>query len=254
VARLREALIDFCVVVILVGFGAAFVLARHDQTRYDSEARAIATWARDQGVSRIAWPEDRRASVPTLLGEGITPVLVDDGDVVAQHLALNRSSVVVTGNGSPSVPIVDSFRADELVAHLVDLSRASSIPLTGRDSAGEQISRPYVYSPLQDSRRIERGAPFRAHLLLTPGRYLLTVEAFDPERASRLRITAATGGRSLADITRPAMPIVMEPTSVSFRVPGTDAAPVRLSLMTVGGTDAAVLMHGWSIERVGRTG
>jgi hypothetical protein len=252
VVRLRHAVIDITVVVILAGFCAAFLVARNDQTRHDDEARAIATWAREQGVTRIAWPEDLRESVPTLVGERVTPILVNDSDIVPQNIAVNRTPVVVTrAGGNPGVPALDSFRAGALVAQLVDLSVAGGVPLAGDDSAGEEIARPYVYAPLRDSRRIAAGSPFTTRLVLSPGEYVVAIEAFDVERGSRLRITAATGFRSLTDVTRQVENIVREPTIVSFSVPRTVAVSVRLRFIAVGGHNAAVLIHRWSIERVG---
>jgi hypothetical protein len=249
-ARLRDILIDLAVVVVVVVFGAAFFVARRDHARYDGNAKAIAMWARDQGVSRIAWPQDLRTSVPVLLHDNVAVVLVDEGRLAPQQLAVNRTPVVVT-RGEPRLHVTTRRRytSGPFVARLIDLGEAAKVPLEPGQEVGEEISRPYRYAPLRDSRIIDYDKPFAVAVRLGPGHYLFTSEAFDPKRRASVRLVAKQATHVLAEMTRKASRIVQTPYELAFSVSGRQPVDVVLRTEALGPAGASLRVHAWRLTR-----
>jgi hypothetical protein len=246
-------LIEIAIVVVLVSHLAAFIILRNNQVRYDGEARAIAAWMHDHGRERLAWPEELRAAVPTLLDSGVTPVLVDS-EVAPQQLAVNDTDVAVTHGTSDLADISrGEFEAGSLTARVVDLEAAATMPLRPGEFVGQDIARPYRYAPLRDSRPITSDDPFRTTLTLSPGRYVFAVEAFAPERGVQLLRSVAANGQTLAASTGALALYVLGPAELAFAVRGTDTQAVMLRVAIAGGGDSTAFMHGWSVTRLDRT-
>jgi len=257
VARARNTLIDVAVLAVVVGFGAAFLVARHDQTRYDPAARAIAAWSHRQGLTRIAWPVGQRAAVPTLLHSHVTPVLFDAQHPVPQQFVVKGTAVMVTPGrrDGPSTHELDAatraqFRSGEFLARVVDLSVLARIPLAPGESVSQEISRPYVYAPLRDSRAITSSSALATHLTLEAGRYVVRIEAFDPDGPARMRIAAAHDSRTIAAGSFGVRGIVNAPTTMSFAIPSVGAGPITIAFSSDEPSGSPVLVHGWSVERV----
>jgi hypothetical protein len=257
VTRARNALIDVVVLAVVVGFGVAFVVARHDQTRYDPAARAIAAWSQRQGLSRVAWPVAQRAAVPTLLHSHVTPVLFDAQHPVPQQFAVNDTAVIVTpgGHDDPSTPQLDAatrarFRSGGFLARVVDLSVLARVPLAPGESVSQEISRPYVYAPLRDSRAITSSSPLATHLTLAAGRYVVRIEAFDPSRPAGMRIAVAHNSRSIAAGSFRLRNVVSAPTTMPFAIPSVGAGPFTIAFSSDEPSGSPVLVHGWSVERM----
>lgn len=252
--RLRDIIVDLAIVVVIVLFGAVFFVARRDHTRYDGNARAIAMWARDQGVSRIAWPEDLRASVPVLLHNKVAVVLVDEGRLAPQQLAVNQTPVVVT-RGEPPLKVTTRARytSGPFVVRLIDLGDAAKVPLEPGQQVGEEISRPYRYAPLRDSRVVAYGKPFAVAVRLGPGRYVFTSEAFDPKTRASVRLVAAHATRALAETTSRASRIVQTPNELAFSVSQRQPVDVVLRTEALGPADASLLVHAWHLTREGQS-
>jgi hypothetical protein len=247
--RLRDILVDLAVVAVIVVFGAAFFVARRDHARYDGDARAIAKWALDQGVNRIALPQDLRASVPVLLHNNVVPVLVDQGQLAAQQLAVNDTPVVVT-RGEPPLNVTTQRRytSGPFVARLINLGEAANVPLDAGQHVGEEISRPYRYAPLRNSRVIAQSKPFAVPVRLGPGRYVFTSEVFDPQERASVRLVVSEGTRVLGEATRRASRIVQAPTELPFSVFGSQPIEVVLGTEAVS-ADSSVLLHAWRLTR-----
>jgi hypothetical protein len=257
VTRARNILIDVAVLAVVLGFGGAFLVARHDQTRHDTAARAIAAWSERQGLTRIAWPVAQRAAVPTLLHSHITPVLFDTQHPVPQQLAVNDTAVMVTlgGSDAPSNHQLDAatraqFRSGGFLARVVNLSVLARVPLAPGESVNQEISRPYVYAPLRDSRAITSSSPLATHLTLDAGRYVVSVEAFDPSGPALMRIAVAHDSRTISAKSFPVRNVMNAPTTMSFAVPSAGAGPIAIAFSSEEPSDSPVLVHGWSIERM----
>jgi hypothetical protein len=253
----RNILIDVAALAVVVGFGFAFLVTRHDQTRYDSAARAIADWSQRQGPTRIAWPVAQRAAVPTLLHTHVTPVLFDAQHAVAQQFAVNDTAVVVTSEGhdGPAARQLDAatraqFRSGEFLARLVDLSVLARVPLAPGESVSQEISRPYVYAPLRDSLAITSSSPLKTNLTLDAGRYVVSIEAFHPTGPARMRITATHDSGAIAASTRRVQNVVNAPTTMSFAIPSGGAGSITISFRSNESSGSPVLVHGWSVERM----
>jgi hypothetical protein len=254
-------LIDVAVVAVVAAHVAAFAVLRHEQVRYDGQAKEIAAWMHERGQTRVAWPEELRQAVPTLLDAGVTPVLVGSRDP-PQQLAVNETGVVVTTSPNRWRAVTRGrFVAGDLVARLVDLDAAARTPLTGRQVLSQAVSRPYRYAPIRESQELTATRQFTVTVTLSPGKYMLGVEAFDPTRTFSLELTASMPDALLARQVRrlppvaedPANPVfVQEPTTLRFEVEGITARRIEIGLTPVGepGTRAMALMHGWRLARV----
>ena len=256
--RVRDALLDVAIVAVIVVHVGAFFVLRERQHRFDDEVREIAAWMESDGLERLAWPAGHREAVPSLLGDGLTPVLVDP-DVAPQDLAVNDTSVLVTSGAPPdrlAGVLTDELDVGSLTAHRVDLERAASIPLEPGESVGEQISRPYVYAPLRDSLIIGPGESFSRTLQLAPGRYVLSAELFDPTETSAARLAVTTPLGAIARETMRLRPVVHEPTTLGFVVEGARSRPVTVAVVRQGpaGEPDTVLMHAWQVQRRETTG
>jgi hypothetical protein len=248
--RLRDTLVDLAVVVVVVVFGAAFFVARRDHTRYDGNAKAIATWARDQGVSRVAWPQDLRTSVPVLLHNKVVVVLVDERRLAPQQLAVNHTPVVVTRGEPPlNVTTRGRYTSGPFVVRLIDLGEAAKVPLEPGQQVGEEISRPYRYAPLRDSRFIAFGKPLTVSLRLSAGRYVFTSEAFDPKLRASVRLVATQATHVLAEMTRKASRIVQTPYELAFSLSGRQPVDVVLRTEAFGAADVSLRVHAWRLTR-----
>ncbi|HEX5096825.1 MAG TPA: hypothetical protein VFX21_12450 [Acidimicrobiia bacterium] len=246
--RTRNLLIDIAVVVILVSHAVAFVVIRQHRTRYDGEARAIASWMHDQGEDRVAWPAELRGSVPALLSANVTPVLVDDARVAPQQLAVNDTGVVVTRDGDRLGDVTgESFDAGDLTAHVVKLDAAAATPLASGDIVGQNIARPYRFAPIRNSLRLTEDEPFRMELTLDPGRYQLAVEAFAPQRQRDLVTTIAT--KPVQRTTTRLRQVVQAPIVVPFTVGPDDAQPVKVRLAVAGDGKPQAFVHQWTVRR-----
>lgn len=252
-ARRRALLaLDVAIVAVLVAHVTAFALARADQHRHDGDAEAIAAWAQARGVERIAWPAELRAAVPALLDAGATPVLVDTDPLVPQQLALNRAPVVVARHAAAAPATIERarFTRGPFTVQHVDLDAARAVPLRTGQSVGEEISRPYRYAPLRDSRRIPPEEPMTLRFSLAPGRYRFAVEAFDPERRARVVLTVGSGSGRLAREDVRLEEVVRRPHEVEFEVGTEGVQPVVVRASARGdGADASALVHAWRLER-----
>lgn len=65
--RARNTVIDVGIVLVLAAHVTAFLGLRDEQNQYDGDARAIAPWAQEHDVSRVAWSSELRQAVPALL-------------------------------------------------------------------------------------------------------------------------------------------------------------------------------------------
>jgi hypothetical protein len=242
-------LIDVAVVVVLVAHAAAFVALRRHQSRDDGDARAIAAWMLERHEDRLAWPRKLRSAVPALLDAGVTPVLTDD-PVAPQQLVVNDAPIVVTRAASAARDLtLEEFRTGPLIARRVDLERAARVPLRTGETVGEQIARPYVFSPLRDSRRLRDGEPMRRSLLLAPGTYAVHVEAFRPHRGGSLRLLVTEGFLPLTKKQFPFAAIVEHPFVAEFRVPagGSQTVNVTFTAQDVAGRPA--YLNRWQLVR-----
>ena len=246
--RTRNLLIDIAIVVILVGHAAAFVVIRQHRTRYDGEARAIASWMHDNGEDRVAWPAELRGTVPALLAAGVTPVLVDEARVAPQQLAVNDTGVVVTRDGDQLGEVTgESFDAGDLTAHTVDLDAAAATPLAVGDIVGQNIARPYRFAPIRNSLRLIEGEPFTTALTLEPGRYQLAVEAFSPQRRRDLVVTITTKPRQRTKIRLGR--VAEAPIVVPFTVGPDDAQRVKVRFAVAGDGKPQAFVHQWTVRR-----
>jgi hypothetical protein len=253
--RRTGIVLDIAIVVVLVSHLVAFVVLRNTQIRHDGEARGIAAWMHDQGHERLAWPEQLRAAVPALLDNGVTPVLVDP-DVAPQQLAVNQTRVAVTQGDSDLAGITrGQFRTGSLTARMVDLEAAAATPLRPGQYVSQNIARPYIFSPVRDSRLITPDEPFTMTLTLAPGRYVLSVEVFDPELAASLRVSATANRQTLAAATMMLDPVVKEPAELPFAVSGRAALAVnvRVAVANAPNSTTTAFMHEWSVTRTDRT-
>jgi hypothetical protein len=250
VHRTRNLLIEIAVVVILVAHAVAFVVIRQQRTRYDGEARAIASWMHDNGEDRVAWPDDLRGTVPALLSADVTPVLVDEENVAPQQFAVNDTGVVVTRGDVEQVADVvgESFDAGDLTAHLVNLDEAAAIPLAVGDSVGQNIARPYRYAPIRNSLRVTSDDAFAMPLTLAPGSYTLAVEAFATDRGTELVLAVGTdpAQRERVRLAR----VVRRPIEMTFTVDDDDGQPVTVRFATQGNPERRhAFVHQWQVER-----
>jgi hypothetical protein len=248
--RLRNLFIEIVVVIVIVAFGAAFFVARHDQHRYDGNAKAIASWARARGVTRVAWPQDLREAVPALLHAHVTPVLVDDRHLAPQEIAVNATPVVVTRRDTPvNLASREQLSSGPFVARRVDVDAAAQVPLEAGDEIGEDIARPYVYAPLRDSRVIAAGAPYTLHVRLDAGSYVFASEVFDPQKRAAVRLSATVDGRVLAQFGRRATGTVEGPTKLAFSIAGGGSVDVALVTATIGPPGSATFLDAWDLTR-----
>lgn len=238
---------------------AAFLAIRSSQTRYTDEASDIAEWAEAEGVSRIAWPDELRAAVPTLREAGITPVLYDPPELNAQQLVLNDTPIVVTRDSSdPFADIsTDEHSAGSLDAQLVDLEATSTVPLDTGQSIEMEYSRPYLYAPILDSHRLEVGEPLQVPATLAAGTYVLTTEAFDHDVRLALTLSARPHDGTPVAQQYELAPVVFEPQIFGFGVEDLDAGPFTIQMEVTpvagapegGDTPTSAFLHRWSLER-----
>jgi hypothetical protein len=249
--RVRNTLIDVGIVTVLVAHVAVFLVLRHDQTRHDGQARAIAAWMRDHDETRVAWPKTYRSAVPALLAAGVTPVLVDDAHVAPQQLALNQTGVAVTRGRSRLDPVTtDTRRFGSLTARLVNEKAAALIPLDGGDEIGQEIARPYIFAPIRNSLSVDSTHSFTTTVTLAPGKYALRVDAFSTTKHTRLVVEAGTvPAERVAIAMRPADP---GPQTLGFRVKERGRrvrVQFRLSAEDAN-AHKQVYVHGWALERI----
>lgn len=257
-ARRRRALVataDVLVVITIVSVVAIAALVIVGQRAYDDEATDIAAWARERDVERVAWPSELRQAVPALLDAGVVPVLVD-GSEPPQQFAVAQTGVVVTRVGAAMPALATaSHRVGDLVAYEVAIDEAGSVPLGVGDTVSEKISRPYRYAPLYPSAVIPPGESFDRDLILEPGRYEVTVEAFVGVKASELSANLIVGlepaAGELAVAAGPIGAVVEEPLVLELIVTEGSSSAVRLRMGTMGAADSPdVLVHGWSVTRM----
>jgi hypothetical protein len=259
--RVRNLVIDIAIVAVIGVHLIAFLAIRGSQARYTDEAADIATWAQSQGVSRIAWPDDLRAAVPTLLDAGVTPVLFDPPELNAQQLVINDTAVVVTRGEPDGLDGLTTAQhpSGSLEANLVDLDAAALRPLDVGQAVEVEYSRPYLYAPILDSHRLVVGEPLEIPVTLARGEYVFTTEVFDPDVLLALGLTAAAdGGPPLAQVYELA-PVVYEPQELRFAVTGSGPQPFVLKMEVfftdgVGTSDenaADAILHRWSLDRTG---
>jgi hypothetical protein len=242
--------LDIAICAVLVLSAISVVAVRAQLHASDGDAVAIADWARGRGLTRVAWPDDRREAVPALLAAGVTPVLVPAVSPPAQLLALNATPVLVTTDQDDLASLSrDELRSGPYIARVIDLGKAGAVPIADGESIGEQISRPYVFSPLRDSRRVLPGQPWSAPVTLAAGHYLLRVAVFDPQYKGFAALSAAIGDRPLGATTPKRLETgVIEPIRVEFDVTD-EAAVVQLELVVTGPPGAVGAVHEWDLHR-----
>ena len=104
-ARFRDVLIDLAVAAVIVAFGAAFFVARRNHTalRRQREGDCNVGPRPRSGSDRVAAGPDRER--PELLHNSVVPVLVDEGRLAPQQLAMNDTPVVVTQGSQPPLNV-----------------------------------------------------------------------------------------------------------------------------------------------------
>jgi hypothetical protein len=257
-------LLDVGVVVVLVGFASTFLVLRHEQHRDDGAAARIAAWAQEQGVTRIAWPEDRRGAVPALRSDGITPVLYEPSGSATQDAAVNDTAIRVTERPSDldglDLEPLGAIHAGELTATRLDLEAAASTPIELHRGVGQEISRPYVYSPIAPSARFTPEEPFTVDLVLGAGRYVVEAAVFDGVELGdsdripkRVRLTVSRGEQVMLAYEARLTAIVEQPVTRTMRIPPFLGGRMRLQIELVtkptdGGRNIGHL-HAWSVVR-----
>jgi len=248
--------LDVGICAVLLVFAVSFVAIRSNLHQYNSDAEAIAQWATSLGKTRIAWPADKREAVPKLLASDVTPVLVASPHPPAQQLFVNNTPILVTTDPDYLSSLsTDQFQSGPFTARVIDLIKAHSVPIANGEAIGEQVSRPYLYAPLRNSRPIAAGKPWATKVILEAGHYSFTVAIFDPRARGIGTLTVGIGDKQLATKASRLQSAMFTPMSVEFDVPDKKPVAVDIKIAVTGpATGGAVngFVHEWEVRRQDR--
>src|SRR5690606_20812360 len=115
---------------------------------------------------------------------------------------------------------------------------------------GQEFARPYVYSPLHDSRPLTAEEPLTRDLWLAPGTYTFNLRALSPEPGGGAATVVLAAGDRRGDPERVEVelgPVADEVSTVRFVVPGSAPRMVTLQAsVRTGDTDEhPVRVHRW---------